>query len=49
MVALGVVSAGIVGYCLMSKETKQKADKFINSVMHDVKQPNKKININENK
>ena len=49
MAALGFITAGVVGYCLLSKESKHKADKFISSVIQDVKQPNKKININANK
>ena len=49
MATIGLVTAGVVGYYMMSKETKIKADKFLNSVMDDVTHKANKINNNVNK
>lgn len=31
----GILTAGLVGYCLLNKDTKKSADRFINKVMDD--------------
>ena len=35
LITAGILAAGITGYCLMNKKTRQKADKLLNTVMND--------------
>ena len=35
MITAGILAAGVVGYCLMNKDTKKKADKLLSTVMND--------------
>ena len=46
MATLGLVTVGIVGYCMLSKDTKNKADKFVSSVVKDVTNKADKMNMN---
>ena len=35
LITAGILAAGITGYCLLNKNTKQKADRLLNTVMND--------------
>ena len=43
MLTVGLISAGVVGYCLLSKDTKAKANRLFKAAVNDVSYKSKKM------
>ena len=43
-IATGVIAAGVVGYVLVNKNTRNKANKLLNTMMDEADQKIKKMN-----